>query len=186
MGWVSCLVLPVVVKMLNKMSDAYQGTDIGGSVRIPAHIMGIYGFKPSSGRLPYEGVPVSTEGQEHVPSSVGPLGRSLSSIYEVTKLIAEAEPWKNDPRCHNMPWRQDLYEEIQSRPLIIGILFDDGVVQIHPPIRRVLTEIAAKLQVAGHSIVQWTADGHNECIEVMVWLSIIVVFLFQRERCPDC
>lgn len=23
------------------------GTDIGGSIRVPAHIMGVYGFKPS-------------------------------------------------------------------------------------------------------------------------------------------
>ncbi|KAJ4260000.1 hypothetical protein NW757_001951 [Fusarium falciforme] len=67
------------------------GTDIGGSIRIPAHMMGLYGFKPSSSRLPYTGVPVSTEGQEHVPSSIGPL--ALAEGHEVIewndKLHAE-------------------------------------------------------------------------------------------------
>lgn len=32
------------------------GTDIGGSVRIPAGFNGLYGIKPSHGRMPYEGM----------------------------------------------------------------------------------------------------------------------------------
>ena len=31
------------------------GSDIGGSVRIPAGFSGLYGMRPSSGRVPYEG-----------------------------------------------------------------------------------------------------------------------------------
>lgn len=118
--------------------------------------------------MPYEGVPVSTEGQEHVPSAVGPMGRSLSSIHQITKLVIEAEPWRNDPRAHNLPWREDMYQAIQSKPLVIGLLLDDGVVRCHPPIDRVVRIAAEKLEAAGHTIVPWSADGHAECIEVMV------------------
>lgn len=143
------------------------GTDIGGSVRIPSHMMGVYGFKPSSGRLPYEGVQVSTSGQEHVPSVVGPMARSLSSLELVTKLIIAAEPWNHDPTCHRLPWRQDVYDEISTRPLVIGLLVDDGYVRPHPPIERVVKETAATLEAAGHIIVPWTGEGHTDCIEVM-------------------
>ncbi|KAK3713243.1 hypothetical protein LTR37_008676 [Vermiconidia calcicola] len=160
------------------------GTDLGGSVRIPSHMTGVYGFKPSvrhirfnyykdaltgpkSERLPYEGTPVSTEGQEHVPSSVGPLARSLASIHLVTKLIIEAAPWRNDPRVQRLPWNEDVYQSIQSRPLTVGLLIDDGVVKVHPSVERVVLDIAAKLERAGHTIVPWTTDGHAECIEVM-------------------
>ncbi|TKA74273.1 hypothetical protein B0A55_06204, partial [Friedmanniomyces simplex] len=83
------------------------GTDIGGSVRIPAHMSGLYGFKPSSGRLPYHGVPVSTEGQEHVPSVIGPLARSLSSLHLVTKAVIDAAAWRLDPQTVPLPWRED-------------------------------------------------------------------------------
>lgn len=39
-----------------KGSPVGMGTDIGGSIRIPAAFNGLYGIKPSSGRLPYEGM----------------------------------------------------------------------------------------------------------------------------------
>lgn len=39
-----------------KGSPAGFGTDIAGSIRIPAAFNGLYGIKPSAGRLPYEGV----------------------------------------------------------------------------------------------------------------------------------
>ncbi|KAF5548067.1 general amidase [Fusarium phyllophilum] len=103
------------------------GTDIGGSIRIPSHMMGIYGLKPSSSRLPYQGVPVSTEGQEHVPSSIGPMARDLSMIKHAMHSLIESRPWEYDARCASLPWRGHLYEEMHSRPLTIGILMDDGV-----------------------------------------------------------
>ncbi|OCK85084.1 acetamidase [Lepidopterella palustris CBS 459.81] len=144
------------------------GTDIGGSVRIPAHMLGLYGLKPSSGRLPYHGVAVSTEGQEHVPSVVGPLSRNLDSLTIATKTIIDAAPWTLDPKCYPVPWRNDAFLEVQSRPLVIGLLADDGVVKVHPPIARILEEVANKLRNAGHEVLPWDpSDNHRECIETM-------------------
>lgn len=144
------------------------GTDIGGSIRIPSHINGLWGFKPTSSRLPYQGVPVSTEGQEHVPSAIGPMTRSLSSATTIMRCVLEAKPWLLDPKVVPIPWRQDEYEQIQSRPLTVGILADDGVVKVHPPIQRALKELESKIKAAGHEVVQWDPSGHRECIEIMV------------------
>ncbi|KAK3676377.1 hypothetical protein LTR78_003653 [Recurvomyces mirabilis] len=128
---------------------------------------GLYAFKPSSGRLPYLGVPVSTEGQEHIPSVVGPMARSLNSIHSVVKTIIETSPWTQEPRVLPIPWREPEYRAAQSRPLVIGLLADDGVVKIHPPLERVLLEAAGKLSAAGHEIVQWDASDHQDCIKIM-------------------
>lgn len=114
------------------------------------------------------GVPVSTEGQEHVPSSIGPMTRSLSSLVTVMQCAIDAKPWILDPKVTPIPWRKDLYEEVQTRPLTIGVLVDDGVVKVHPPIERVLKEVETKLKAAGHELVQWNCAGHKECIEIMV------------------
>ncbi|PGH30779.1 hypothetical protein GX50_06453 [[Emmonsia] crescens] len=143
------------------------GTDIGGSIRIPQNMVGLYGLKPSSGRLPFHGAPVSTEGQEHVPSSVGPMTRDLSSVIYITQQLANAQPWNLDPRCAPLPWRNEIFTEIQSRPLVIGLILDDGVVKVHPPIERALRELSAKLQAAGHEVIPWNTDGHQECIDIM-------------------
>ncbi|KLU85758.1 hypothetical protein MAPG_04778 [Magnaporthiopsis poae ATCC 64411] len=143
------------------------GTDIGGSIRIPAHMMGLYGFKPTSSRLPYRGVPVSTEGQEHVPSSVGPLARSLRTIRLAMESLIRAKPWEADARCTPIPWREDVLKQIQDRPLVVGVLYDDEFVRPHPPISRVLKSAIKALQDAGHEVFEWDAQLHTDCIELM-------------------
>ncbi|KAJ5552876.1 Amidase [Penicillium frequentans] len=143
------------------------GTDIGGSIRIPQSIAGLYGLKPSSSRFPYEGVPVSTEGQEHVPSAVGPMTRDLQSLSYITRLVTNARPWDSDPRCTPLPWNETTFAEIQTRPMVIGLIMDDGVVKVHPPIARALEELAVKLKSAGHEILVWDTSDHAACIELM-------------------
>lgn len=111
------------------------GTDIGGSVRIPAHMNGLYALRPSSSRLPYHGVAVSTDGQEHVPSVVGPMARNMASLIHVTKALVDARPCHADPKCCPLPWRSDLLQRARATPLVIAVMRDDGVVRCHPPRR---------------------------------------------------
>jgi amidase len=61
-----------------------------------------------------------------------------------------------------------VLEHFSSKSLVIGVVPDDGVVSVHPPIARVLRETTAKLQGAGHEIVQWDASLHSKCIAIMV------------------
>ncbi|GKU10381.1 amidase [Fusarium langsethiae] len=143
------------------------GTDIGGSIRIPSHMNGLWGLKPSSGRMTYRGVEVTLDGQQHVPSSVGPMARSLSSLTLVTKLAIEAEPWTIDPQLPPLPWKEAEFQHISKRPLVIGTLLDDGLVKVHPPVERIFRRLVERLKAAGHEIVEWDSSLHAECIEIM-------------------
>lgn len=111
---------------------------------------------------------MSTEGQEHVPSVIGPMSRCIHSLVAVTKAVIDAVPWDYDPKCSPVPWRQDMFADAQKRPLRIAVMADDGVVRPHPSVARVLEDVAAKLKRAGHDIVPWNPGTlHQECIDIM-------------------
>lgn len=151
------------------MSGSLVGwaTDIGGSIRQPAALCGLYGLKPSSTRFPYSGVPVSHEGQSHVPSSIGPLTRDLPTLITVVKEFLLAEPWILDPNVTPVPWREDVFQSVQKRPLRVGVILDDGVVKPHPEIEAAVRLAANMLEAAGHEIVNWDTTDHMECIKIM-------------------
>lgn len=102
-----------------------------------------------------------------MPSSVGPVARSLDIVHLAMKSLIDEKPWHFDSRCVPIPWREDLYRDVTSRPLVIGVLRDDGVARTHPPLSRVLEEAVEALRSAGHTIVEWNADLHPECIQVL-------------------
>lgn len=97
-------------------------------------------------------------------------------IYAATRAVIDTQPWNIDARCAPIPWREQLYHEAQSRPLTIGVLFDDNVVRPHPPLARVLRNTVNALRAAGHEILEWNADLHAECVEVMVYQPIYTPF----------
>src|SRR5580698_6952913 len=60
------------------------GTDTGGSVRIPAALCGLVGFKPSKQRVPTDGAfPLS-----HTLDSIGPIGRTVADCAAADAVMA--------------------------------------------------------------------------------------------------
>ncbi|HWB50700.1 MAG TPA: amidase [Stellaceae bacterium] len=69
------------------------GTDTGGSVRIPAALCGVVGFKPTAKRIPRDGaVPLST-----TLDSVGPLANSIACCAIADAVLAGEEPIAPEP-----------------------------------------------------------------------------------------
>ncbi len=72
------------VSVADDMAVAAIGTDTGGSVRIPAALCGLVGFKPTARRVPLDGcLPLS-------PSldSIGPLARSVDMCTVVDAVLS--------------------------------------------------------------------------------------------------
>jgi aspartyl-tRNA(Asn)/glutamyl-tRNA(Gln) amidotransferase subunit A len=64
------------------------GTDTGGSVRIPAALCGVVGFKPTQARVPRDGcTPLST-----TLDSIGPLANSIACCAIADAVMAGAPP----------------------------------------------------------------------------------------------
>ncbi|MXQ11160.1 amidase [Microvirga makkahensis] len=74
-------------------SEISIGSDTGGSVRIPAALNGVVGFKPTAKRVPLDGAfPLS-------PSldSIGPLARSVQNCAFADAVMAGEEPRRLEP-----------------------------------------------------------------------------------------
>lgn len=71
-------------------------TDIGGSVRWPAHCCGIYGMRSSIGRFPTLGASPPLPGQEFVGTSCSPMARRLDDLEEFWKRVVHMSPWNYD------------------------------------------------------------------------------------------
>lgn len=155
------------------------GTDIGGSVRIPACFNGLYGLRPSTGRLPYEGAVTSMDGQNSVLSVIGPMAPSVGALRLLMKGILGLEPWKYDPIVIEIPWRdqieQQVLESVRSKKqLSFGILRNDGQATPHPPVRRALELVVAILERLGHKIIEWNPPSHARGTEILVSNSLLV------------
>ncbi|MFB6184804.1 MAG: amidase [Haloarculaceae archaeon] len=76
------------------MAPLATGSDIGGSLRIPASACGVYGFKPSFGLVPHAFRPNAFEA--HTPFlTVGPLARTVEDAALVLDVVAG--PSRRDP-----------------------------------------------------------------------------------------
>ncbi|KAL0951471.1 hypothetical protein HGRIS_008159 [Hohenbuehelia grisea] len=129
------------------------GSDVGGSVRIPSAFNGIYGLRPSCGRVPYAGCVNSLEGQDAVLSVLGPLSQSISGIKLFMQAVIAQQPWLNDPLVVRKRWSEEEYKLVDhgsGQQLCFGILWNDGVTIPHPPITRGLEITKKALLAAGH------------------------------------
>ncbi|KEQ87087.1 amidase [Aureobasidium pullulans EXF-150] len=148
------------------------GTDIGGSIRIPAAFNGLFGLRPSSGRLPYEGMANSFDGAPSILSVVGPLSSSSAGLKLAVQSILQTEPWQRDPRVHPLPWRHEQEEAAkqlaQDKKLTFAVLKHDGLCAPHPPIKRALEETVQKLESLGHKVIEWQPPSHSKLQDICV------------------
>lgn len=150
-------------------SPAGFGTDIGGSVRIPAGFNFLYGLRPSSGRMPYQGAANSMDGQSTVLSVIGPLAPTARSLTFMFKSVLSQQPWYYDPLVLELPWRDTVVEETRSwieqaktgnSVLAFGIMHWDGIARVHPPIARGLKIVDQTLKRLGHKVITWNPPSH--------------------------
>ena len=136
---ICCKLLVLILKPL--------GTDIGGSIRSPAANNGIFGFRPTAYRLPVKGMEHTMGGAEQILGVIGPLSTSIEGIKLFMQTLIGAQPWFIEPSLIPLPWRSNPAGFASSkRKIRVAVMYHDGAVLSHPPVRRALRETVAKMQ----------------------------------------
>lgn len=136
-----------------------------GSIRIPSLCCGLYGFKPTASRVPYgRQAPLGDPGLRTIPASAGPLANDLDALALFMKAVLDARPARLDATALDVPWQLPPIKTTTTTtttttetPLRFGLLAEDPIFPLHPPVRRALADAAARLRAAGHDVVPLSA-----------------------------
>ena len=127
------------------------GTDIGGSIRTPAHFCGIAGLKPTLDRLPMKGYRTVLAGQEAVRGMGGPLARTAGDLSLFFRALDPRRLAALDPRVPPLPW--DEPDGVPIPRLRVGSYCDDGVLCASPGLVRAVARASGALRARGATIV---------------------------------
>jgi amidase len=117
------------------LTAASLGSDLAGSVRIPAHFCGVAGLKPTAGRVPGDGHAPPIVGPHALGASLGPLARSVEDLELLFDVLAEDDA-------------PNVYVE-SLRGTRAALCFDDGTVPATDEISAAIVRAAEALKDAG-------------------------------------
>ncbi|XP_038649957.1 fatty-acid amide hydrolase 1 isoform X2 [Scyliorhinus canicula] len=130
------------------------GSDIGGSIRVPAAFCGICGFKSTGKRLSKKGVRSSVPGQRTVVAAVGPLAKDVDSLVLCMKALLCEDMFQLDSTVPPIPFNNEVFSS--SRRLRIGYYVNDAFWIPNASMKRAVMETKQLLEEAGHTLVPFT------------------------------
>jgi len=134
----------------------HLGTDIGGSVRLPACWCGLVGLKPSLGRIPID--------PPYVGRVAGPMTRTVDDAALMMSVLSK--PDRRDGMSlppDSINWKA---LEKQLRKLRIGLMLDPGVGQaLENDVRDVAVKAAKAFEEAGAVVTEVPAVMSREILD---------------------
>jgi aspartyl-tRNA(Asn)/glutamyl-tRNA(Gln) amidotransferase subunit A len=134
-----------------RLGPLHVGSDIGGSVRLPAGWTGLASLKPSNGIVPVD--------PPYQGRAIGPLARTLDDVALLMAALAREDPEHRDPTYLSGPsqdwatvWREPLTDDFVAT-LRVGVHTDAGSgLTTDPEVARSVEEVAHTFARAGAAV----------------------------------
>lgn len=138
------------------LAPASLGSDLSGSVRIPAHFCGVASLRPTAARIPSAGHLPPTTGAFSLGASLGPLARCVEDVALLYGVLAgeegAASPVERAAETHAL-------ETLETGGCRVAWYADDGVVPVTDETRAAVRAAADALAARGYEVVEERPPG---------------------------
>jgi amidase len=157
------------------------GSDLVGSIRLPAAYCGVYGLKPTAGSVPLHGfqIPGPPELPLEFPnlSSIGPLARSAADLR--TALGATGGPavpfsWELRPPRH-----------VRLADFRVGVVLDHEDARVSSEVGGLLSDTVDRLGRSGAKVIEGWPAGVDPSEEAEAFGFQVGLFFAQHGESPD-
>jgi amidase len=141
------------------MTFLEYGSDLVGSIRIPASFCGVYGLKPSVGLVPLTGFqtpgPPAGPSDMRYMSAIGPLGRSAGDLRTALSLTAGPEA----PASNAYSWALSRPRHTRLKDFRVGVVLDHDRAPVSSEVGARLSNAVDALSRAGATVVEGWPNG---------------------------
>ena len=139
------------------------GLDGGGSIRVPSHYCGIYGIRPTTGRVPDTGTwPETRDTGYRDLMCVGPMARYADDLALILPVISGPD-WI-DP--YAMPAPLFSPDDVIVSELRIGFYTYDGVAKVSQETEQAVARIVEAMEQAGCRVTEADLPDVTDATEI--------------------